>query len=370
MRNNILRLIAVWVSLALAPAQVQADGAAGARLMAEAAAEAGRIPDGAARTRTVLAIARIQHGAGLTSHARDALRQTAEAIWQAHGGQPTAVRDGWRAGLLAETAETACGLGFKEDAAQVLNVAAKIANDAGPYAKVRLLRAAILCQNAAASEALWGVLAAKPDSQIVQALSAQGLAGQAEALWRSLDASGRQTAAPVAAEALAQLGYVQAARRIDPGVKSPAPRAMLPELLAQADARRLIGDKAGAAGFLQAAERQIRAAPAYRPALAAAYADLGDITNANKAILDGGDSPAARAALAAAYANAEDVQSARRILGSATGPSAVPALAAIAKAAKNAGAADTAQRTARAMPPGRAKAEALAHAAAAAIATP
>ena len=80
--------------------------------------------------------------------------------------------------------------------------------------------------------------------------------------------------------ALARLGYIQAARRIDPNVQAPSPEDMLPELLAQAEERRLIGDQAGSAGFLQAAARQVPAAPAYAPALAAAYADLGDIARA------------------------------------------------------------------------------------------
>ena len=58
---------------------------------------------------------------------------------------------------------------------------------------------------------------------------------------------------------------------------------MLPELLAQAEERRLIVDKAGSAGFLQAAARQVPAAPAYAPALTATDADFGDIARSNAA---------------------------------------------------------------------------------------
>jgi len=370
MLSNSLRLVALLACLVLLPIQAIADAKTGARLMAAATAEAARIPDGAARTRTVLAIARIQHEAGLDSHARDALRQTAEAIWQANGDQPPAVRDGWRAGLLAETAETACSLGFKDDAARILDVAEGVARVAQPTAKVRLLRAAILCQNGPASEALWRSVADGAGGETVLALAGQGLAGQAEALWRSLQVGARQVSAPATASTLARLGYIQAARRIDPNVQAPGPEEMLPELLAQAEERRLIGDKAGSAGFLQAAARQVPAAPAYAPALAAAYAALGDIARADAALRNGGDSPASRASLAAAYAKAGDVASARRILGRLNGPAATPAFAAIAKAGKDAAAAASASRVAESLGPGRAKAEALAHAAAAAIAAP
>ena len=213
-----LRRVALLACLALLPIQAIADLETGARLMAAAAAEAARIPDGAARTRAVLAIARIQHEAGLDSHARDALRQTAEAIWQANGDQPPAVRDGWRAGLLAETAETACSLGFKDDAARILDVAEGVAGVAQLTAKVRLLRAAILCQNGPASEALWRSLADGAGGETVMALAGQGLTGQAEALWRSLQARVRQASAPATVSALARLGYIQTARRIDQNV--------------------------------------------------------------------------------------------------------------------------------------------------------
>jgi hypothetical protein len=250
-----------------------------------------------------------------------------------------------------------------------LNVASDIAGSAGAAAQVRLLRTAILCQNANASEALWQAVAAGATGETVMALASQGLAGQAEALWRSLSPPARQSSAKSVAAALARLGYLEAARRINPNVRPPSAAETLPELLAQAEERRLTGDDAGAAGFLEAAARQVRAAPAYAPALVIVYADLGDIARANALIRDGGDSPGARAALAAAYAKAGDAASASRLLGSARGPAAIPALAAIAKAGKDVDAAAKAARLAEALRPSRVKAEALAHAAAAAIAT-
>ena len=217
-----------------------------------------------------LAIARIQNQAGLEGHARDALRQRAEAVWKANGDQPPAVRDGWRAGLLAETAETACSLGFKDDAARIMEIAEGVVGVAQTAAKVRLLRAAILCQNAPASEALWRKVAAGAGGEAALELAVQGLAVQAEALWRGLQSASRQASAAAIVGALARLGYIQAVRRVDPHVQSPCPADMLSELFAQAEERRLIGDTSGAAGFLQAAAPQVRAVPAYRPALAAA----------------------------------------------------------------------------------------------------
>ena len=281
MLRKFLWRLALLACTALLPTQVKADAKIGARLMV--AAEAAVIPDGAACTRAVLEIARIQNKAGLSNHARDALRQRAEAIWQANGNQPPAVRDGWLAGLLAETAETARSLGSKNDATRILNVAESFVGTAQTTATVRLLRAASLCQNGPAIKARWRSVANGAGAETVLALAGQGLAGQAEASWRSRQAGTRQASAPATATALARFGYIQAARRIDPNVQAPGAEAMLPELLVQAEEWGLIGDKAGSAGFLQAAARQVPAAPAYAPALTVAYADLGDFARSNAA---------------------------------------------------------------------------------------
>ena len=77
-----------------------------------------------------------------------------------------------------------------------------------------------------------------------------------------------------------------------------------------------------------------------------------------------------RASLAAAYAKAGDVAGARRMGGGVDGPAAAQALAAFAKVGQDTGAAAFARGIAEGMKPDRAKAEALANAAAAVIALP
>jgi hypothetical protein len=127
----------------LLPMRANANEAA--RLMAAAVHEAATLQNGAARARAAIAIARTQGATGLNTHARDALRQTAEAIWKAT--KDTRNTD-LRIGLLAEVAEGQCGLELHEDASRVLDTAAKSINNAGADARVRLLRAALLCGDA------------------------------------------------------------------------------------------------------------------------------------------------------------------------------------------------------------------------------
>lgn len=326
--------------------------------MAEAVEEASRIDDGVARARTVIAIARIQAEAGLEGHARNALRQTAEAVWRATGGRQDAAL---RIGMLAETAEAQCQLGFPDDGAKVLAVGEAGVAAVGPGSRVRLLRAGLVC-----GVTVDAGLPASAEAAV--ALAEQGLPARAEAMIANLSNAERAAAARQVARIARRLGYGDIADRLAPGGPPVDANEALPEILAQAHVRTLGGDTAAAKAFLAVAARLTPSAPAFAPALAAAYADAGDIPAADAWLRRGGDAPSARAAIASAYARAGDLREARRWLQGLEGAETIPPLAAIARATGDAGLAQSASDRARAMAPGRARAIALAHAAVAYLA--
>ncbi|MGZ0187669.1 MAG: hypothetical protein ACKVH0_06635 [Alphaproteobacteria bacterium] len=332
--------------------------------MAAAVQEAASMQNGAARTRASIAIARIQAAAGMNSHARDALRQTAEAIWKA---TRDARSTDLRIGLLAEVAEGQCGLKLHEDASRVLDTATKSINKAGAGARVRLLRAALLCGDVTHARSIEGSVTPFPSADAVRAFARQALPVRAEQMLGRLPDATRRTISADVARDIAAAGYLANAQRIDPRVRQPPAKTALPTLLAQAEMRRQTGDNAGARGFLAYARQHIEAAPAFKPALATAYADANDIDTATSLILQGADTPEVRSALALAHARARDIPTARRWLTGVNGLPAVAALAAIARVSNDGSAAKEAARLAARARPGRARAEALAHAATAAI---
>jgi len=351
--------IARWLLAAmLAAAPLAASANEAARLMAEAVAEAANIPNGQARARAAIAIARIQAAAGLEAHARNALRQTAEAIWKATGA---AGAESQRIGLLAETAEAQCALKLHADATSVLKTTRETLDKARAEAAVRLLRAALACGNRSEAGAIEATYAGRPSAAVALALARQGLPNRAESMADRLAQAARSASAAGIAAAVARLGYFEIADRLDPGAPRPPAIAALTDLLAQANARLAVGDRAGSAGFLAVAAGRIEEAPAFKPALAAAHADLGDIAGSEALRSRGGDSPEARAALARAYAQAGEAARARALLIGAEGVGAVAALAALARNDK--AAAEEASVLAYRQNPGRQRAEALAHAA-------
>jgi hypothetical protein len=182
-----------------------------------------------------------------------------------------------------------------------------------------------------------------------------------------LPSATRKTISARVARDIAAAGYLANVRRVNPGVRQPPAKTALPTLLAQAEMRRQAGDDAGTRGFLTYAGQFIEAAPEFKPALATAYADANDLRVAASLIRQGAVTPEARSALALAHARARDIPTARHWLNGVNGLPAVAALAAIARVSNDGSAAKEAARLAARARPGRARAEALAHAATAAI---